>query len=85
MKVTVILPLLRLVRVDPPAAVVGEEDDDGVAVLVCLLQRLHHLAHRCLQLLQPGFRIRIDLMRIRIRIRIQHFFLLLIRFQGLMT
>jgi hypothetical protein len=54
MKVTVILPLLRLIRVDPPAAVVGEEEDDGVAVLVCLLQRPHHLTHRCLQLLQLG-------------------------------
>jgi hypothetical protein len=54
MKVTVILPLLRLIRVDPPAAVVGEEDDDGVAVLVGLLQRPHHLAHRRLQLLQLG-------------------------------
>ncbi len=77
--------LLRLIRVDPPAAVVGEKDDDGVPVLVCLLQRPNHLAHRRLQLLQPGFRIRIDLMRIRIRIRIQHFFLLRIRIQGLMT
>ncbi len=46
--------LLRLIRVDPPAAVVGEEDDDGVAVLFCLLQRPHHLAHRRLQLLQLG-------------------------------
>jgi hypothetical protein len=43
----------------------------------------HFHAHR--RVLIAGLRIQIDLMRIRIRIRIQHFFLLWLRIQGLMT
>jgi hypothetical protein len=35
---------------------------------------LRHVYQRALLEHQAGFRIRIDLMRIRIRIRIQHFF-----------
>jgi hypothetical protein len=38
--------------------------------------RLHHFSkiRNKKEVIKPGFRIRIDLMRIRIRIRIQHFF-----------
>jgi hypothetical protein len=66
------------------AAFLGEWEDRLPLLAFKLLRRLHHQSEdgNCFwswklfwkPAMKAGFRIRIDLMRIRIRIRIQHFF-----------
>jgi hypothetical protein len=64
---------LTLVTISLPASVTESEGGRGGGLRAGNSFLRTYLGYH------PGFRIRIDLMRIQIRIRIQHFFLLRIR------